>query len=485
MHGRAAGGFQGMSNTASTIQSPATRRCHKNSVRRLNAFVLLAFTLGAAWPALADEPAILKNIKTFFDTNESTQRKDLATAIAADEAYDRSKMRDWLHAAGLFKKLEPGRTLIQTGIGSVKALPVTIRVPKEYDAAHPYPLIYALHGTGGDADGIIAYVEKILGPQVEQFVVAAPNGYEQVVLNAITPYTIEHRAALRDIRKTVHIDADRVYAIGYSRGGHACWTLAVTCPDEFAGIVPVAGTLLIPEYDVLFETFLPNLANTRVLCCYGAMDDGGPDGARSAAGGVAGVNRFIKKVAEPLKLPLTLDEQPDKGHGDIVPPPADLTELLNTRRAAFPKKVEQTFRVLDQGGCYWIEPREWTGKQWTDAQVQVEFKPGEKEWDEKTQRQALARAIRALLAKVKGSIDGQKVRIDRKNVKEYVIWLSEGMIDWSQPVTVNDSGNKAFDGRIEPDLLLCLTQAAETWDFERLRWAGLKCMSGKKAVVVK
>lgn len=477
--GRAAGRFQRMSNSAFSPRSPAGRRYQTHAI------ALLGIALVAAPPAVADEAAILKNIKAFFDTPDAAQRKDLAAAIAADTAYDRAKLRDWLHAAGIFKKLDPGRTSIQSGVGDVKSLEVTIRVPKGYDAGRPYPLIYALHGTGGDSDGIIAYVERILGERVEQFVVAAPDKYEQVVLNATTPYSIEHRAALRDIRKTAHIDADRVYAIGYSRGGHACWTLAVTCPDEFAGIVPVAGTLLIPEYDVLLESFLPNLANTRVLCCYGALDDAGPDGARSKAGGVAGVNRFIKTVAEPLKLPLTLIEEPDKGHGNIVPPPEEIGELLAARRAAWPKKVEQTFRMLEQGVCYWIEPREWTGKQWTDTQVQVEFKPGEKEWDEKTQRQALARAIRALLAKLKGVVDGQKIRIDRKNVKEYVIWLGDGMVDWSQPVSVNDSGGKMFDGRIEPDLLLCLTQAAETLDFERLRWAGLKCVSGKKAVVVK
>jgi predicted esterase len=481
-----------MPNPSATQQSPAGRRYHPCSdsplgKRRHKSVSLLAaavVAIGFDGSARADEPAILKNIKTFFETPDAAQRKDVAAAIAADDAYARSKVRDWLHAAGLFKKLEPGRISIESRSGS-QTLEVTIRVPKSYDPATPHPLIYALHGTGGDADGIIVYVEKLLGPRVEQFVVAAPDKYEQFVLNSATPWTPEHRDVLRDIRKAVHVDSDRVYAIGYSRGGHACWSIAVTCPDEFAALVPIAGTLLIPEYDVLFDTFLPNVANTRVLCCYGAKDDAGPDGKPSKAGGVTGVNRFIRKVAEPLKLPIKLIEDADKGHGNIVPPPEELGEILALRRSPTPKKIEQNFRVLEQGICYWIEPREWTGKQWGDAPVAVDFKPGEKDWDEKTQRQAVARTIRALLARVKGSIDGQKIRIDRKNVKEYVIWLDDGMIDWTQPLTVNDSGSKMFDGRLEPDLLLCLTHAAETWDFERLRWAGMQCVSGKKAVLVK
>ena len=34
-------------------------------------------------------------------------------------------------------------------------------------------------------------------------------------------------------------------------------------------------------------------------------------------------------------------------------------------------------------------------------------------------------------------------------------------------------GKKIFAGRVEPDLDVCLSQAARTGDFDRLRWAGL------------
>src|SRR5262245_19323576 len=99
--GRVARGF-GMTNLIS--QTLPALRCWK----RAGAVIAIALS---AMPAAADEAAILKNIKSFFDTQDSGKRKEIADAIAADSAYDRGKLRDWLHAAGLFEKRPAGRTV--------------------------------------------------------------------------------------------------------------------------------------------------------------------------------------------------------------------------------------------------------------------------------------------------------------------------------------------------------------------------------------
>ncbi len=57
------------------------------------------------------------------------------------------------------------------------------------------------------------------------------------------------------------------------------------------------------------------------------------------------------------------------------------------------------------------------------------------------------------------------------------------MIDWSQPVSVTVDGKRVFVGTLKPDLLVCLLQAARTYDFDRLRWAGLR-VRGDVATVV-
>ncbi len=51
------------------------------------------------------------------------------------------------------------------------------------------------------------------------------------------------------------------------------------------------------------------------------------------------------------------------------------------------------------------------------------------------------------------------------------VWIGDGMVDWRQPVTVKAGGRQVFAGTLTPDLLVCLSQAARTLDFDRLRWA--------------
>lgn len=451
------------------------------AIRPLALFFLAA---AAATSARGDDAAIESQIRAFFATSEPAPRRAAAEAIAADAAFSPGKFAALLHHAGLFKPLQPGRLTIQSGPGGAKTLAVLLRIPKQYDPATPWPLLYALHGTGGDGESIIRFLEQLLGDRIEQFVVAAPNGYEQMELKGAEVYTREHALAINDIRKTVHVDSDRIFATGYSRGGHSSWTLAIVNPDLFAGVMPLAGTLLIPEYDVLFDSFLPNAATTRVLCCWGAQDVGGPDGGRSATGGIAAVNQLIAARAKEKSLPFEMIEDPGRGHGGIQPPAEALARWLEAKRVRAPRKFAHVFRLIDQGAAYWLEPLEWTGRQWDREPLKIEFKPGEKDWDAATQRQAVARAIRPMLGELSGEISGQQIRVSRRNVKSLVVWIGDDMIDWSGSITLKVSGSTAFTGVLKPDVLLCLSEAALTRDFDRLRWAGLKYVSGRKTKLI-
>jgi hypothetical protein len=51
-------------------------------------------------------------------------------------------------------------------------------------------------------------------------------------------------------------------------------------------------------------------------------------------------------------------------------------------------------------------------------------------------------------------------------------------------VTVELAGRRVFSGILRPDLAVCLSQAARTLDFDRLRWAGLRIDAHGKAEVV-
>lgn len=430
--------------------------------------------------APAGEADIRTRLREYFATDSPEQRAVLATEIAADEAYQPEKVGDWLHGAELFTPHAPGRALLTAAItgGSRQ---VVLRVPRGYDANRPYPLLYALHGSGGDGDSIIAYAEKLFGARIEEFAVAAPTAYAEFELKPTSETAPEHRAILREVRKTLHVDAGRQYALGYSRGGHATWTLAVTIGDEFAACVPLAGTLIIPEYDQLYSTFLENLRGARLACYWGAQDTAGPDlQTASSDGGIAGLNRQIRKLADAAGIALQMVEYPDKGHGDVWPPLGEVGTLCSARRDAAPRRVKHAFRAIDAAGAHWLEGLRWHGEQWDQRPLKLRFQPGESDLDPAAERAAVGRAVRGLLGELSGEINGQELRVSRKRVSELMIWFSDGLIDWNAPVSIKVSGSKVHEGVIRRELAVCLSEAARSYDFDRLRWAGLHFRSGQK-----
>lgn len=57
------------------------------------------------------------------------------------------------------------------------------------------------------------------------------------------------RALLTEIKKTAHIDANRIYACGMSAGAYMAYRLAAEMPEEFAAVGPVCGALGIKCID--------------------------------------------------------------------------------------------------------------------------------------------------------------------------------------------------------------------------------------------
>lgn len=430
--------------------------------------------------ARADESAVVAALRDFFHANGDAERDAIAKHITADPSFDIKKMSAWLHAAAPFEPLETGVRLLQVPLDAGETRTVHVRIPPDYDPKRAWPLIMAYHGTGGNGGEFITFVEQMLGPRAAQFVIAAPTDYGQRVVHQGGPPSTEHLEILTALRKLCHIDSDRVYATGYSLGGHTVWTLAVIHPDQFAACVPLAGSLILPDTEKYFPDFLPNLGNTLVLACWGANDTSDVTFAnQSPQGGIAGINRKLIAECEKLKLRVLAFEYPDKGHGGITPPAELLDQALSVRRVHAPRSIHHTFRNLAQSAGDWVEPREWRGPYWGDD---AQFK-GTLRKDEDP-RDALAREIRRRLGRIEASADGQTITLRRKNVDDVVVWFGDDLIDWSQPVRINHMGKVVFDEQISPDVLLCLTQVLRTWDFDRLRWSGIVVSGGKKPVVL-
>ena len=370
-------------------------------------FVLPAvgfFTLSSL--VCAGEPEIHSSIAQLL---QQPERLELVREIEADPEYDRRRLGAWLHAAVRFESLEPGLLGLRIAVGFEQEREVILRIPQAYEPERPWPLILAYHPSGGSGTSFLHYVERVLGDEIERFVVAAPSRYRQTGVDAPPPFTNEHAIVMDTVRRKVHVDSDRVYVLGYSLGGYTAWTLAMLNADRLAGVIALASTYSVPVgEDGLWEAFLPNLRRVPVLNVWGANDRlpvPGVDGESN--GTIASLNREFRRRTKRMDLPITHRPVAGRGHGDLFPQREWVIEMLGRRRIRPPLEVTHRFRHLHHARSYWLEARAWNGESWDEALPHADRREGE------SAGAALGRELRRRLGELSGTIDGQTIRLRR------------------------------------------------------------------------
>lgn len=135
-----------------------------------------------------------------------------------------------------------------------------VHVPARYDATTPAPLLFALHGGGGNMDfqADDARYGQIAASEREGFVAVFPNGFSKRKNGKLATWNAGNccgdardkniddvgfiRQIVTHITRQMNIDRQRIYATGMSNGGMMAYRLACEMSDVFAAIAPVAGT---------------------------------------------------------------------------------------------------------------------------------------------------------------------------------------------------------------------------------------------------
>ena len=443
-------------------------------LRCTRVFGLAAVWTLAAWlwapraPAAQDDPASL--VRAYWTEADAGARAALARRVASRPDYRPSRLREWLHRGVPFEGLRPGVHTISVEAGAEGAKPVTLVLPEGYRPDRAWPLVYALHPSGEPADRWSEQVRRMLGARAREFVIASPD-YRQNYIAAKPPFAAEHAIFLDAVARRVHVDPNRVYAFGYSRGGYAAWYVTLFFADRFAATVALAaGFDVAPGPDGFWKYLAPNAGHVPVLNAWGGRD---PlvvrDLAEKPAGTIAESNRWFTDAVRGMDLPITNIEVPGAEHYQMPPPLEAVSDHLSRRRVADPARVGHTFRHLHQASAYWLEGLTWTGESWGEPWPQpAAAQPGESE------AAVLARTLEPLLGRLTGVRDGQTIRVTRRHIGDIVIWLGERSIDWSEPITVECDGKVVFSGQVSQDVELALARAKETMDFERLCVAGIR-----------
>jgi predicted peptidase len=221
----------------------------------------------------------------------------------------------------------PSRTVTVNGV----EYRYRVFVPKDRIEGQKLPVMLYLHGSnrrGSDNQAQLADIEEnIRGfPGNWQFIVVAPQCREDTFWAG--PMMDQAVAALDQTVREFSGDENRLYLAGYSMGGFGVWQTAITYPEKFAALVPVAGgvepngdvsdedrALLSPQVTAAasaadtYRAYAVALKSIPIWIVHGEKDEAVPvDGAR--------------KMAEALRTAgdqnVTYRELQGVGHGSVV-----------------------------------------------------------------------------------------------------------------------------------------------------------------------
>lgn len=163
-------------------------------------------------------------------------------------------------------------------------------VPSQVDGSQPVPLVFVLHGGGGNPD----LYEEVTGfgeiAREEGFILVYPGGTGRLRNRLLTwnaghccGYAMEEnvddvgffREMVTELEAEYNIDPARIYVAGHSNGAMMSYRLAAEMSDTFAAVGIVAGTIggyATPDSDELIK--IPQPENpVSVIHIHGMVDD--------------------------------------------------------------------------------------------------------------------------------------------------------------------------------------------------------------------
>jgi polyhydroxybutyrate depolymerase len=146
-----------------------------------------------------------------------------------------------------------GKTDSETGVFPDETIEVAgesrsyvLSVPAEYDAAQPYPLVFAWHGLGGNGaqsrqyfriesaskgGGIFVYPDGLPNDEGKNGWDLSPDGIDVALFDAL----------IEKVSAAYCVDSKRIFSTGHSFGGFFTERLGCSRGNVLRGIAPVAG----------------------------------------------------------------------------------------------------------------------------------------------------------------------------------------------------------------------------------------------------
>jgi len=307
---------------------------------------------------------------------------------------------------------------------------LALSIPLTYQPSKGYALVVCLHGAGFTGE---AYLERWRARLEDEYLLACPTypggawftkQAEALVL-----------ASVKQVRRSYHIDPDRIFLTGMSNGGIGTWLIGMHHAPLFAGIAPMASGL-----DQVLMPFLANLRNTPVYMIHGEKDQVMP----------IELSRSISRELDALGYSHVYREHQGEhpvagGHYFPREELPELTAWLNRqRRDPLPARLT----VVREASHF--QPFDWVRIDATDPIAAFADDLISKR-DESIRRREYAKLDATI-------VSPDRIEVTTERVRRYSLFLNERMIDATKPLTVLTNGKVSFEGLVTPSVEYLLRQ---------------------------
>ena len=128
----------------------------------------------------------------------------------------------------------------------------SVVLPADADKGMHYPVLYLLHGVGGDHSSWLEYADvagMMQRGEMPEMIVVMPDGYLSYYSDAAdgslpyeTFFTTEFMQAIDSIHPTLPGRENRVIS-GFSMGGFGAMTLGLRNPDKFGTVISLSPSM--------------------------------------------------------------------------------------------------------------------------------------------------------------------------------------------------------------------------------------------------
>lgn len=337
---------------------------------------------------------------------------------------------------------DPGRT--REDDDSPKAIRYAVLLPPEFNPHHTYPMIVALHEWGWTPERVLKWWggddASPLQSQRHGYIVIAPE-YLPPQFGDPLPAPTEAIVweCLRDARRRLLIDSDRVFLSGHGRGGDAAFDVALARPDLFAGVIPISGGFIAPK-------------GAAVRDCLGLQENAKLQAWYAVLGefdfGLFDRHAHWFETMMRNGTDLLVSQYKARGHETFYSEIHRLFEWMELhRRPAEPKEFEFSSLRMSDIRLHWVR--------WADSNP-----------NPKGKRSAKSTPIN-MTARI------QPGETERKNIilggrGSVTVWLNANLIDLDKRLSITIGGQQKFNGFLKPEIEAVLEDFRQRGDRQRL-----------------